>query len=88
MEDTAHYDTQTILKQYKVSTLYSTFEFADLFIFCNASKFQCVISVQPDSEDGHFYLGCYYDRLKSVLASDRLTKSAYVLLCLFLVVSK
>lgn len=56
-------------------------------------KFQCVISVQPDSEDGHFYLGRYYDRLKSVLASDRLTKSAYVvvffLLCLFcMVVSK
>ena len=32
MEDTAHYDTQTILKQYKVSNLYSTFEFADLFV--------------------------------------------------------
>lgn len=37
---------------------------------------QSVTSVQPDSEDGHFYLGRYYDRLKSVLASDRLTKSA------------
>ena len=41
---------------------------------------QCVIAVRPDSEDGHFYLGRYYDRLKSVLASDRLTKSAYVTL--------
>lgn len=53
MEDTAHYDTQTILKQYKR-----------------------VIAVYSESEEGHFYLGKYYDRLMSVLASDRPTKSA------------
>ena len=37
---------------------------------------QYVISVHPESEDGHFYLGKYYDRLMTVLASDRPTKSA------------
>ena len=37
---------------------------------------QSVISVDPKSEDGHFYLGKYYDRLMAILASDRLTKSA------------
>ena len=58
-------------------------------LLTSAIKFQCVINVQSDSEDGHFYLGRYYDRLKSVLASDRLTKSAYVLLFQFcIVVSK
>lgn len=39
---------------------------------------QYVISVHPESEDGHFYLGKYYDRLMTVLASDRPTKSAWV----------
>ena len=32
----------------------------------------------PESEDGHFYLGKYYDKLMSVLASDRPMKTAYV----------
>eukprot|EP00731_Ephydatia_muelleri_P024256 Em0016g527a len=52
MEETAHYDQNTILKQYKK-----------------------VVAVNPESEDGHFFLGKYYDRLMSVVASDRLTKS-------------
>lgn len=47
-------------------------------IVCIFDVLQSVTAVQPDSEDGHFYLGRYYDKLKSVLASDRLTKSAYV----------
>jgi serine/threonine-protein kinase ATR len=48
MEDTAHYDTQTILKQYK-----------------------SVIEVDPKSEEGHFHLGKYYDRLMGFMARDR-----------------
>jgi serine/threonine-protein kinase ATR len=48
MEETAHYDTQTVLKQYK-----------------------SVIDVQPKSEEGHFYLGKYYDRLMGFMAKDR-----------------
>ena len=38
--------------------------------------FQSVISVEPNSEDGHFYLGKYYDRLMGFMARDRLAKSA------------
>ncbi|XP_064394848.1 serine/threonine-protein kinase ATR-like [Halichondria panicea] len=57
MEDTAHCDTQTVLKQYKN-----------------------VITVMPEFEDGHFYLGKYYDRLMTVLASHRPRKSGEFLL--------
>ena len=37
---------------------------------------QSVIAVEPKSEDGHFYLGKYYDRLMGFMAKDRLAKSA------------
>ena len=36
-----------------------------------------MVAVNSESEDGHFFLGKYYDRLMSVVASDRLAKSGY-----------
>ncbi len=50
-----------------------------LFVYvfvCCMFVLQSVISIHPESVDGHFYLGKYYDRLKFVFASDRPTKSA------------
>ena len=38
--------------------------------------FQSVIDVQPKSEEGHFYLGKYYDRLMGFMAKDRPAKWA------------
>ena len=36
--------------------------------------FQSVIDVEPKSEEGHFYLGKYYDRLMGFMAKDRPAK--------------
>ena len=71
MEGTARYDTQTVLRQYKV--------------FCNTLCFvfiyyivKDVLTHQPEFEDGHFYLAKYYDRLMAFLAGDRPSKLGYI----------
>ena len=71
MEDTAHYDTQTVLKQYKVYYKYLFDEAQSETLVDNS---QSVIDVEPKSEEGHFRLGKYYDRLMGFMAKDRPAK--------------